>query len=55
MCIMLQATMSLRVAGPKSRRRLRLHPDEAVDHRRRREPPALEQELAREGPTIQFA
>ena len=34
---------------------LRLHPDQPLDHRRRREPLPLEQELARERRAVQLA
>jgi hypothetical protein len=39
----------------RSLRRLRLHPDEALDHRRWRESRALEQELPRERCAVQLA
>jgi hypothetical protein len=35
--------------------RLRLHPDQALDHRRRREPLSLQQELTRERRAVQLA
>ena len=42
-------------ADVRSLRRLRLHPDEALDHRRRRESRALEEELPRECRAVQLA
>ena len=42
-------------ADVRRRRPLRLHPDQALDHRRRREPLPLEQELARERRAVQLA
>jgi hypothetical protein len=39
----------------RSLRRLRLHPDEALDHRRWRESRAMEEELPRECRAVQFS
>ena len=42
-------------ADVRRRRPLRLHPDQALDHRRRREPLPLQQELTRERRAVQLA